>query len=165
MLSLEGRVALVTGAAQGIGRAIALALAEAGATVAGGDVNMEKMESVAKEIEALGRKALAIHLDIANADSVKPGVEKVLATFERIDILVNNAGITKDNLILRMQHEVPVLGLHAQDEVILRELSTVSGRSCREWSSSVTDGSSTSPQSWPKRATRGKRTIYPRKQE
>jgi len=105
MLSLEGRVALVTGAAQGIGRAIALALAEAGAAVAGGDVNMEKMESVAKEIEALGRKALAIHLDIANPDSVKQGVEKVLATFEKIDILVNNAGITKDNLILRMKPE------------------------------------------------------------
>jgi 3-oxoacyl-[acyl-carrier protein] reductase len=105
MMSLEGRVALVTGAAQGIGRAIALALAEVGAEIAGGDVNMEKMESVAKEIEALGRKALAIHLDISNPDSVKQGVEKVLAAWQKIDILVNNAGITKDNLLLRMKPE------------------------------------------------------------
>jgi len=105
MLSMEGHVALVTGAAQGIGRAIALTLAQAGAAVAGGDVNMEKMESVAKEVEALGRRALAVHLDIANPDSVKQGVEKVLAVFEKIDILVNNAGITKDNLILRMKPE------------------------------------------------------------
>lgn len=105
MVNLEGRVALVTGAAQGIGRAIALALAEGGAEIAGGDVNMEKMESVAKEIEAMGRKALAIHLDISNPDSVKQGVEKVLATLQKIDILVNNAGITKDNLLLRMKPE------------------------------------------------------------
>jgi len=104
-MNLEGRVALVTGAAQGIGRAIALALAGVGADIAGGDVNLEKMEITAKEIEALGRKALALHLDVSNADSVKQGVEKVLAAFQKIDILVNNAGITKDNLILRMKPE------------------------------------------------------------
>ncbi|MGD0920998.1 MAG: 3-oxoacyl-[acyl-carrier-protein] reductase [Terriglobia bacterium] len=104
-MNLEGRVALVTGAAQGIGRAIALALAEAGADVAGGDVALEKLQGVAKEIEALGRKTLALHLDVSSPDSVKEAVDKTLEAFGKIDILVNNAGITKDNLIMRMKPE------------------------------------------------------------
>jgi 3-oxoacyl-[acyl-carrier protein] reductase len=104
-MNLEGRVAMVTGAAQGIGRAIALALAEAGADIAGGDVALEKLQGVAKEIEALGRKALALHLDVSSPDSVKEAVDKTLEAFGKIDILVNNAGITKDNLIMRMKPE------------------------------------------------------------
>jgi 3-oxoacyl-[acyl-carrier protein] reductase len=104
-MNLEGRVALVTGAAQGIGRAIALALAEVGADIAGGDVNLEGMEKTAKEIEALGRKALAVKLDVSDPASVKDAVTKVLEAFQKIDILVNNAGITKDNLIMRMKRE------------------------------------------------------------
>ena len=104
-MNLEGRVALVTGAAQGIGRAIALALAEVGADIAGGDVNLEGMEKTAKEIEALGRKALAVKLDVSDPASVKDAVTKVLEVFQKIDILVNNAGITKDNLIMRMKRE------------------------------------------------------------
>ena len=105
MVNLEGRVAFVTGAAQGIGRAIALALAEVGANIAGGDVNLEGMEKTAKEIEAVGRKALALKLDVSDPASVKEAVGKVLEAWQKIDILVNNAGITKDNLILRMKPE------------------------------------------------------------
>ncbi|MFB3922299.1 MAG: 3-oxoacyl-[acyl-carrier-protein] reductase [Terriglobia bacterium] len=104
-MNLQGRVALVTGAAQGIGRAIALALAEVGADIAGGDVNLEGMEKTAKEIEGLGRKSLAVRLDVSDPASVKEAVAKVLETFQKIDILVNNAGITKDNLIMRMKRE------------------------------------------------------------
>jgi 3-oxoacyl-[acyl-carrier protein] reductase len=104
-MNLQGRVALVTGAAQGIGRAIALALAEVGADIAGGDVNLEGMEKTAKEIEALGRKSLAVRLDVSDPASVKDAVTKVLEAFQKIDILVNNAGITKDNLIMRMKRE------------------------------------------------------------
>jgi len=104
-MNLEGRVAMVTGAAQGIGRAIALALAEVGADIAGGDVALEKLQGVAKEIEALGRKALALHLDVSSPDSVKEAVDKTLEAFGKVDILVNNAGITKDNLIMRMKPE------------------------------------------------------------
>jgi len=98
-------VALVTGGAQGIGRAIALVLAEAGASVAVADVNLEKAELVAKEIEGLGRKSLAARLDVSDADSVKAGVAKILEVLTKIDILVNNAGITKDNLVMRMKPE------------------------------------------------------------
>jgi 3-oxoacyl-[acyl-carrier protein] reductase len=104
-MNLEGRVALVTGAAQGIGRAIALALAEVGADVAGGDVKLAQLQEVAKEIEALGRKALALPLDVSRPDSVQEAVDKTLEVFGKIDILVNNAGITKDNLLMRMNPE------------------------------------------------------------
>ena len=104
-MNLAGRVALVTGAAQGIGRAIALALAEAGADIAGGDVKLEQLQAVAKEIEALGRKALALPLDVSSPDAVKAAVDKILEVFGKIDILVNNAGITKDSLLMRMKPE------------------------------------------------------------
>jgi 3-oxoacyl-[acyl-carrier protein] reductase len=104
-MNLQGRVAFVTGAAQGIGRAIALALAEVGADIAGGDVNLEGMEKTAKEIEALGRKAMALRLDVSDRASVKDAVAKVLEAWQKIDILVNNAGITKDALAMRMKPE------------------------------------------------------------
>jgi 3-oxoacyl-[acyl-carrier protein] reductase len=105
IMKLEGRVAFVTGAAQGIGRAIALTLAEDGADLALGDLNLEKLEAVAREVEALGRRALTLHLDVSSLDSVQAVVTKVLETWGKIDILVNNAGITKDNLILRMKRQ------------------------------------------------------------
>jgi len=104
-MNLQGRVAFVTGAAQGIGRAIALALAEVGAAIAGGDVNLEGMEKTAKEIEALGRKAMALRLDVSDRASVKDAVAKVLEAWQKIDILINNAGITKDALAMRMKPE------------------------------------------------------------
>ena len=102
-MKLEGRVAFVTGAAQGIGRAIALTLAEDGADLVLGDLNLEKLAATAREVEGLGRKALALHLDVSSSDSVQAAVAKTLETWGKIDILVNNAGITKDNLVLRMK--------------------------------------------------------------
>jgi len=103
---LTDQVALVTGASRGIGREIALELASHGAHVA---VNYagskEKAESVVQEIEALGRKAIAIQADVKDESSVKQMVKEVTQTFNRLDILVNNAGITKDNLIMRMKEE------------------------------------------------------------
>jgi 3-oxoacyl-[acyl-carrier protein] reductase len=104
-MNLEGRVAFVTGAAQGIGRAIALALAEVGADIAGGDVNLERMQETAREIEALGRKAIAVKLDVSDPASIKEAVGKVYEVWQKVDILVNNAGITKDALALRMKKE------------------------------------------------------------
>jgi 3-oxoacyl-[acyl-carrier protein] reductase len=104
-LELKGKIALVTGAAQGIGRAIALLLAQKGADIVISDINLEKAEEMAKEIEALGRKAMAIKVDVANTNDVERMVEAILERFGQIDILVNNAGIARDKLILRMTEE------------------------------------------------------------
>lgn len=103
---LQGKVALVTGASRGIGRAIALCLAEAGADVA---VNYAGSEAAAGEvvaaIEAMGRKAIKLRANVGSAGEVEQMVAAVLETFGRLDILVNNAGITRDNLIMRMKEE------------------------------------------------------------
>ena len=104
-MSLNGKTALVTGAAQGIGREIALALAADGADVAICDVNLEAAEKTAGEIEAKGRKSLALKANVAASGDVTAMVDEVIAKFTRIDILVNNAGITRDGLILRMKDE------------------------------------------------------------
>jgi 3-oxoacyl-[acyl-carrier protein] reductase len=104
-MKLKGRVALVTGAAQGIGKAVALLLALNGADVVVSDINLEKAEETAKEIQAIGRKAMAIKVDVANSDQVERMVETILQQFGQIDILINNAGITRDKLILRMTEE------------------------------------------------------------
>jgi len=103
MGTLAGRVALVTGASQGIGRACALKLAEAGATVALAARNQEKLAGVAEEIVAAGGVAQAFELDLASEDSIKACAKSVLAQFGRIDVLVNNGGITRDILALRMK--------------------------------------------------------------
>jgi 3-oxoacyl-[acyl-carrier protein] reductase len=106
MWDLTGKTALVTGASRGIGRAIAVALAEAGADVA---VNYAGREAVAAEtviaIEALGRKAMMIKANVGKPAEFEGMVAGVLQTFGRLDILVNNAGITRDNLIMRMKEE------------------------------------------------------------
>jgi 3-oxoacyl-[acyl-carrier protein] reductase len=104
-LKLVGRVALVTGAAQGIGKSIALLLAQNGANVVVSDVNIGKAEETVKEIQALGRRAMAIKVDVANFREVEQMVDAILEHFGQIDILVNNAGITRDKLILRMTEE------------------------------------------------------------
>ena len=104
-MNLSGRVAVVTGASQGIGRACALVLAEAGADVALASRNVEKLEAVAKELEAAGRKAMVLNVDVSKAESVKAGISKTLETWKKIDILVNNAGVVRDNLFLRMKIE------------------------------------------------------------
>lgn len=104
-MELEGRVALVTGAAQGIGKAISLLLAKHGANIVVSDINLEKATETAKEIESMGRKAIAVRVDVSKAEDVEQMVDTILKQFGRIDILVNNAGITRDKLILRMSEE------------------------------------------------------------
>lgn len=103
--NFEGKVALITGASQGIGKACAQSLAEAGAAVALGARSLEKLQAVAAEIEAKGSKALPLSLDVSNADSVKAAMDAVMQNWGKIDILVNNAGITRDNLLMRMKPE------------------------------------------------------------
>ena len=105
MFSLKDKVALVTGASQGIGRATALALAEAGAKVAVAARNTEKLASLASEIAGAGGEALAVPMDVADGAQVKAGFQQLLAKFGRLDILVNNAAITRDTLALRMKLE------------------------------------------------------------
>src|SRR6202142_4195892 len=105
MFSLKDKVALVTGASQGLGPAPALALAEAGGKVALAARNTEKLASLAAEVATAGGEALAVPLDVADAAQVKAGFQQVLATFGRLDILVNNAAITRDTLALRMKLE------------------------------------------------------------
>jgi len=104
-LKLTGKVALVTGAAQGIGRAIALLLARNGADIVVSDINLEKAEETAKEIRAIGPKATAVKVDVSNLSDVERMVEAVIEKLAKIDILVNNAGITRDKLVLRMTEE------------------------------------------------------------
>jgi 3-oxoacyl-[acyl-carrier protein] reductase len=105
-MNLNDKVAVVTGAAQGIGRAIAEALARRGADVVVADLNVEKAEATAKEIAAdTGRRAIAVQVDVADHASAKAMIDRAIAEFGRIDILVNNAGITRDNLIMRMKED------------------------------------------------------------
>ena len=104
-MSLKGKIALVTGAAQGIGRDIALGLAADGADVAICDVNLEAAQKTAADIEAKGRKSLAVKANVAASADVTAMIDQVVEKFGRIDILVNNAGITRDGLILRMKDE------------------------------------------------------------
>jgi 3-oxoacyl-[acyl-carrier protein] reductase len=104
-LELQGKVALVTGGAQGIGRAIALLLAQKGGDIVISDINLEKAEETAREIEALGRKAMAIRANVVVLIEVEMMVQAIIDRFGRIDILVNNAGIARDKLLLRMTEE------------------------------------------------------------
>ncbi len=101
--TFAGRVALVSGASQGIGRACALRLALEGATVALAARSLDKLEALAAEITAAGGTASAYTLDIASEDSIKACAKAVIAAHGKVDILVNNAGITKDGLALRMK--------------------------------------------------------------
>src|SRR5215831_15984938 len=105
MFSLKDKVALVTGASQGIGRATSLYLAQAGAKIAAAARNAEKLESLVMEIEAAGGEAQAIPMNVADAAQVKAGFQQLLGKFGRLDILVNNAAITRDTLALRMKLE------------------------------------------------------------
>jgi 3-oxoacyl-[acyl-carrier protein] reductase len=103
MAGVEGRVALVTGASQGIGRACGIELARAGAKVALCARNVEKLQAVAEEIAANGGESEPFKVDVANEEEIKTGVKATLARFGKIDILVNNAGITRDQLVMRMK--------------------------------------------------------------
>jgi len=102
-MKLEGRVALVTGASQGIGHACALALAREGASVAATARNQQKLEELVAAITAAGSKASAFVTDVTNEEQVKSTIKSALGHFGKIDILVNNAGITRDQLVMRMK--------------------------------------------------------------
>ena len=105
MSRLEGRIALVTGASQGIGRACALELAKAGAIVALAARSTGKLAEVAAEIHAAGGSAHAFDLDVASEDSIKTCIKQVIATLGTVSILINNAGITRDILAMRMKRK------------------------------------------------------------
>jgi 3-oxoacyl-[acyl-carrier protein] reductase len=101
-MRLANKVALVTGGARGIGREIALLFAREGVDIVIGDVNLQEAEKTCSDIEALGRKAFSVELDVTSFLKVEAAINKILDKFTKIDILVNNAGITKDGLMLRM---------------------------------------------------------------
>lgn len=104
-MDLKGKVAIVTGGAQGIGKSIATQLAQAGANVVVADVMEEVAKSTAQEISQKGNEAISVKVDVSNLSSVEEMVKKTLDKFGRIDILVNNAGITRDALVMRMKEE------------------------------------------------------------
>jgi 3-oxoacyl-[acyl-carrier protein] reductase len=102
-MKLEGRVALVTGASQGIGHACALALAREGATVAVAARNRQKLDELVSELTSAGGKAAAFVMDVTDEEQVKSAIKSAIAQFGKIDILVNNAGVTRDQLLMRMK--------------------------------------------------------------
>jgi len=104
-MPLTGKIAVVTGAAQGIGQAIATTLAQEGADVVVADLNANRCEETVTRVKQLGRKALAVSVNVGDWDQVKSMIDRVQQEWERIDILVNNAGITRDGLLLRMKEE------------------------------------------------------------
>lgn len=101
-MQLKDQVAIVTGGARGIGREIALLLAQQGADIALFDVNPDQLKQTTEELKGLGRRAEGFSVDVTDGEQVNAGVAKVLDSLGRIDILINNAGITKDGLIIRM---------------------------------------------------------------
>ena len=103
MTDLQGHVALVTGASQGIGRACALELAARGATLALAARNEQKLGEVSNEITAAGGQAAVFKMDVGNEDEIKAAIKAIIGQLGKIDILVNNAGITHDQLVLRMK--------------------------------------------------------------
>jgi 3-oxoacyl-[acyl-carrier protein] reductase len=104
-LTFAGKVALVTGASQGIGESIALELAKEGLTIALVDIQKDKLDSVSEKIRQAGGAALVQAADVSRLDQATAVVEAVINTFKRLDYLVNNAGITRDNLLMRMRED------------------------------------------------------------
>jgi 3-oxoacyl-[acyl-carrier protein] reductase len=104
-MELKNKVAVVTGAAQGIGKVIALFLARKGAAVVLCDINLELAEKAAREIEDGGGKCLALKSDVSNYEEAEKIIKESVAQLGSLDILVNNAGITKDNVLLRMKDD------------------------------------------------------------
>src|SRR5512141_194633 len=102
-MSLHGKVAIVTGAAQGIGRAIAESLAQAGADIVVADLDPSRSKDTVAAVEQLGRKALNVKVNVADAADTKAMVDQALKEWGNVDILVNTAGITRDGLLVRMQ--------------------------------------------------------------
>ncbi|MCK4376032.1 MAG: 3-oxoacyl-[acyl-carrier-protein] reductase [Candidatus Brocadiae bacterium] len=105
MKPLEGKAAIVTGASRGIGRAICLKLAEAGADIAGIDIAADGLEETAVQVREAGVQFLALQADVSQFDQVREAVSKANEAFGHVDVLVNNAGITRDGLLIRMSAE------------------------------------------------------------
>ncbi|MCK4591687.1 MAG: 3-oxoacyl-[acyl-carrier-protein] reductase [Candidatus Latescibacteria bacterium] len=105
MQGLQNKIAIVTGAGQGIGQTIAVRLAQEGAEVIVSDINLQGVEQTASQIRQMVRKSLAVKVDVANFEDVQAMVQKSTEEFGRVDILVNNAGVTKDNLLVRMTQQ------------------------------------------------------------
>ena len=105
MFELNNKVAMVTGAARGLGQAIAVKMAEAGADLALCDLNAEWLEETAGKVKALGRRVECYSVNVAEGDSVTAGVKAIQNDFGKVDVLINNAGITKDGLIMRMSED------------------------------------------------------------
>jgi 3-oxoacyl-[acyl-carrier protein] reductase len=103
MGDLQGRIALVTGAAQGIGKAIAEELAAAGATLVLADMNEAKLNETTAELAAKGTTTAAFTMNVSDQQSIEAGAKAILEKFGKVEILINNAGITRDNLMLRMK--------------------------------------------------------------
>jgi len=101
----NGKVAIVTGAAQGIGKTIALLFAAKGASLVLCDINLEAAEKTAREIEEKGGKCLALKSDVSNFQDAEKIIKQAVEHFGSLDILINNAGITRDNVLLRMKEE------------------------------------------------------------
>ena len=104
-MELIGQVAVVTGSARGIGKTIALALAESGAHVVVSDLNEEAGQETVADIQEMGREAIWVKADVSKTDQAENLVQQALEKFGRLDILVNNAGITRDNLLMRMSED------------------------------------------------------------
>jgi 3-oxoacyl-[acyl-carrier protein] reductase len=105
-MELEGKIVIITGANQGIGRTIALTLAEAGADIVAVDLyKNEQTAELIQQIEHMGRTCLSVQADVSQESEVNAFVKETLSKFGRVDILVNNAGITKDGLIMRMKSD------------------------------------------------------------
>jgi 3-oxoacyl-[acyl-carrier protein] reductase len=104
-MQLENKIAVITGSGRGIGRAIALQLAKAGANIVVSDIDAETSAGVVAEIEAIGRDAISVTGDISRLSEAQLLINKAVEKFGQIDFLVNNAGITRDNLLMRMSEE------------------------------------------------------------
>jgi len=104
-MKLKGQTAFVTGGAQGIGKSICLLLAKEGANIVVSDINIDSATQTAKELEALGVKAMAVKSNVAKYDDMAEALKAAQTQFGKVDILVNNAGITRDTLIMRMKEE------------------------------------------------------------
>ena len=104
-MKLKGKVALVTGSAQGIGKEIAVALAKEGADIVISDINVDLSKQTADVIGKLGVKTMSVKLDVSKSAEVNSAVTEIVKTMGGIDILINNAGITKDGLLMRMKEE------------------------------------------------------------
>jgi 3-oxoacyl-[acyl-carrier protein] reductase len=142
MALLDKKVALVTGAAQGIGAAIAERLAAEGAAVAVVDINREKAEETAARLRQLGVEAQAYQVDVSNTEAVKQVTAEIVKRFGRVDILVNNAGITRDGLLLTMSEQDWDLVIAVNLKSIFNFTKAVSRQMIRQKSGSIVNVSS-----------------------